>query len=99
MADRGAVAHIHDLVDQAVGDLADEHVLLTDIEPDRTYRPSSINAPVFDPDGAVALVVCLIDARTAMAGRDVAALGEQVRSMTTDLTRALRGRMPTTEPG
>jgi DNA-binding IclR family transcriptional regulator len=94
VADRGAVAHIHDLVDQAVGDLADEHVLLTDIDPDRTYRPSSINAPVFDPEGAVALIVCLIDARTAMPGRDIAALGEQVRSMTTDLTRALRGRPP-----
>jgi DNA-binding IclR family transcriptional regulator len=102
VADRGAsgaTARIHDLVDQAVGDLADEHVLLTDIDPDRTYRPSSINAPVFDPEGVVALVVCLIDARSALPGREVAALGEHVRSMTTDLTRALRGRMPTPNPG
>jgi DNA-binding IclR family transcriptional regulator len=93
-ADRGAAARIHDLVDQAVGDLADEHVLLTDIDPGRTYRPSSINAPVFDPEGAVALIVCLIDARSALAGRDVAALGEEVRSMTSEVTRALRGRPP-----
>jgi DNA-binding IclR family transcriptional regulator len=93
--DRGATVRvIHDLVDQAVGDLADEHVLLTDIDPDRTYRPSSINAPVFDPDGAVALVVCLIDARSTLPGRDVAALGEEVRAMTADLTRAVRGRLP-----
>jgi DNA-binding IclR family transcriptional regulator len=99
VADRGAAAHIHDLVDQAAGDLADEHVLLTDIVPDRTYRPSSINAPVFDPEGAVALIVCLIDTRAALPGREVAALGEHVRSMTADLTRALRGRMPSTEPG
>jgi DNA-binding IclR family transcriptional regulator len=100
VADRGATDHgatarsIHDLVDQAVGDLADEHVLLTDIDPDRTYRPSSINAPVFDPEGAVALIVCLIDARSALPGRDVAALGEDVRSMTSEVTRALRGRPP-----
>jgi DNA-binding IclR family transcriptional regulator len=94
VADRGAAAQIHDLVDQAVGDLADEHVLLTDIDPDRTYRPSSINAPVFDPEGAVALVVCLIDARTTMPGRDVADVGERVRSMTAEITRSLRGRLP-----
>jgi DNA-binding IclR family transcriptional regulator len=94
VADRGAAAQIHDLVDQAVGDLADEHVLLTDIDPDRTYRPSSINAPVFDPEGAVALVVCLIDARITMPGRDVAAVGNQVRSMTSEITRSLRGRLP-----
>jgi DNA-binding IclR family transcriptional regulator len=100
VADRGATARIiHDLVDQAVGDLADEHVLLADIDPERTYRPSSINAPVFDPEGAVVLVVCLIDARSAMTGRDIAGVGEQVRSMTADLTRALRGRMPSTTPG
>jgi hypothetical protein len=92
--DRRHGAAIHDLVDRAVGDLSGEMVLLTDIDPDRSYRPSSINAPVFDAEGSVALVVCVVDAPATMAGREIAALGERVRSATTDLTHALRGRPP-----
>jgi DNA-binding IclR family transcriptional regulator len=92
--DRRATARIHDLIDQAVGELADEDVLLTDIDPDRSYQPSSINAPVFDVDGSVALTVCLIDAPGPMAGHEIVAAGERVREMTTELTRTLRGHPP-----
>lgn len=92
--DRRATAHIHDLVDQAIGELADEDVLLTDIEPDRSYQPSSINAPVFDVDGSVALIVCLIDAPAPLPGADITAVGERVRDITTEITRTLHGRPP-----
>jgi len=92
--DRRATAHIHDLVDQAVGELTDEEVLLTDIAPDRSYRVSSINAPVFDVDGSVALTLCLIDAPTPLPGTDVAATGNRIRAVTTDITRLLGGRLP-----
>ena len=92
--DRRETADIHDLLDQAVGELADEDVLLTDIDAERFYRPSSINAPVFDVDGSVALVVCLIDAPAPLPGPDIVAVGERVRDVTTELTRSLRGRPP-----
>jgi DNA-binding IclR family transcriptional regulator len=92
--DHRATAHIHDLVDQAIGELADEDVLLTDIEPDRSYRVSSINAPVFDVDGSVALTLCLIDAPAALPGAEVAAVGGRVRDVTADITRLLGGRPP-----
>jgi hypothetical protein len=36
----------------------------------------------------------VVDAPASMAGREIAALGERVRSATTDLTNALRGRPP-----
>jgi DNA-binding IclR family transcriptional regulator len=92
--DRRATADIHDLLDQAVGELADEDILLTDIDADRSYQPSSINAPVFDVDGSVALVVCLIDAPAPLPGPEIVAVGERVREVTTELTRSLRGRPP-----
>jgi DNA-binding IclR family transcriptional regulator len=92
--DRRATAHIHDLLDQAVSELADEDVLLTDIDAERSYLPSSINAPVFDVDGSVALVVCLVDAPAPLPGPAIVAIGERVREVTTELTRSLRGRLP-----
>jgi DNA-binding IclR family transcriptional regulator len=92
--DRRATAHIHDLVDHAIGELTDEDVLLTDIDPDRSYRVSSINAPVFDVDGTVALTLCLIDASTALPGAEIAATGERVREVTAEITRLLGGRPP-----
>jgi hypothetical protein len=96
--DRRATAQIHDLLDQAVSELADEDVLLTDIDADRSYQPSSINAPVFDVDGSVALVVCLIDAPAPLPGPEIVAVGERVRKVTTELTRSLRGSPPPATP-
>jgi DNA-binding IclR family transcriptional regulator len=92
--DRRAPAHIHDLLDEAVTELADEDILLTDIDDDRSYRPSSINAPVFDVDGSVALVLCLVDAPAPLPGPAIVAIGERVREVTTELTRSLRGSPP-----
>jgi DNA-binding IclR family transcriptional regulator len=96
--DRRATAQIHDLLDQAVSELADEDVLLTDIVADRSYQPSSINAPVFDADGSVALVVCLIDAPDPMPSLDIVAVGERIREVTSELTRSFLGRPPPVTP-
>jgi hypothetical protein len=96
--DRRATAQIHDLLDQAVSELADEDVLLTDIDADRSYQPSSINAPVFDVDGSVALVVCLIDAPDPMPSLEIVAIGERIREVTSELTRSFLGRPPPATP-
>lgn len=69
------------------------------IEPDATYRPSSINAPVFDADGTVALVLCLIDHREPLAGREITALGDRVRAAADTVTGALHGHEPRTDDG
>ncbi|MCF2531601.1 helix-turn-helix domain-containing protein [Yinghuangia soli] len=73
-------------------DLAD--ALPASIEPDALYRASSVNAPVFDADGTVAVVLCLIDHAAPLTGREVAALGERVRAAAADVTAALHGRVP-----
>ncbi|MEU8135773.1 helix-turn-helix domain-containing protein [Streptodolium elevatio] len=64
------------------------------IDPDTEYRASSINAPVFDADGSVAVVLCLIDHHAPVVGRDVIALGERVHAAAETVTRALGGRAP-----
>lgn len=64
------------------------------IDPDTEYRASSINAPVFDADGSVAVVLCLIDHHAPVAGRDVIALGERLHAAAESVTRALGGRVP-----
>ena len=92
--DRRATAHTHDVLDQAVSELADEDVLLTDIDADRSYQPSSIIGPVFDVDGSVALVVCLVDALPPLPGPAIVAIGERVGEVITELTGSLRGRLP-----
>ena len=92
--DRRATARIHDLLDHAVSELADEDVLLIDIDADRSYQPNSINAPVFDVDGSVALVGCLVDALAPLAGPAIVAIGERVGEVITELTGSLRGRLP-----
>ncbi|MDI2124905.1 helix-turn-helix domain-containing protein [Yinghuangia seranimata] len=73
-------------------DLADG--LPAAIDPDASYRASSVNAPVFDVDGTVAVVLCLIDHPAPLAGREVTALGEQVRAAADRITAALHGRPP-----
>lgn len=64
------------------------------VEPDTVYRVSSVNAPVFDPDGHVAVALCLIDHPDPLTGRDVTALGERVRAAADEVTAALHGREP-----
>ncbi|NUU25937.1 MAG: hypothetical protein HOV68_31210, partial [Streptomycetaceae bacterium] len=77
-------------------DLAD--ALPAAIDPDATYRPSSINAPVFDADGTAAVVLCLIDHTGPLPGAEVLALGDHLRETARQVTAALHGHPPTT-PG
>ncbi|WP_035954158.1 helix-turn-helix domain-containing protein [Parafrankia sp. EUN1f] len=76
------------------------------VDPDAQYRPTSINAPVFDAGGSVSVVLCLIigrsgrDAREGrgsgvtglLSGARVIELGEQVRAAADAVTAATHGR-------
>lgn len=65
------------------------------IDPDAEYLASSINAPVFDEDGSVAVVLCLIDHHAPLPGREITEIGERVRAAADGVTRALHGQAPT----
>ena len=84
------------LVAQSVQhELAEREVLPGDIDPDGTYLPVSINAPVFGAMGEIELVICLTDAPEPMSGRALHRLGCLVRDATSELTEMIGGsRLP-----
>ncbi|MBL7498834.1 helix-turn-helix domain-containing protein [Frankia sp. CNm7] len=77
-------------------DLAD--TLPATIDPAAGYRASAVNAPVFDSDGTVVVILCLVcaagDGMPARAGAEILALGERVRRAADALTAATHGRPP-----
>jgi DNA-binding IclR family transcriptional regulator len=67
------------------------------VDPAAEYRPTSINAPVFDANGSVVVVLCLIfgmEGRRAgpLPGARVLELGERVRAAADAVTTATHGR-------
>src|SRR5205823_6367678 len=81
-----------DLVEQLAGEMAErEDFLVTELEPRRDYRVSTINAPVFDYDGWVTLVLCLTGFGHRLSGAEVDARGRRLADATAALSSALRG--------
>jgi DNA-binding IclR family transcriptional regulator len=72
-------------------------ILIGVIDPGQSYRPISINAAGFNADGSTAVILCLVDASAPVAGGDVIALGERVRSAAEELTGIIGGRRPDTD--
>jgi DNA-binding IclR family transcriptional regulator len=62
-----------------------------ELEPAREYRVTSVNAPVLDHAGDVALVLTVYGFGGPVAGGDVARIGQQVRAAATEITTALGG--------
>jgi hypothetical protein len=74
------------------------------VDPAAEYRVSAINAPVFDANGSVVLVLCLVRGYhgghpPAVSGADVLALGERVRAASATVTAAVFGRVPPSSDG
>jgi DNA-binding IclR family transcriptional regulator len=83
-------------VTELLAELADELVerddfLGVDLEPDRAYLASTVNAPVFGPGGDVVLVLSLNGFSAPLTGAEVAALGRRLVAATTTVTAALGG--------
>lgn len=79
-------------LDRLVDVLAEqEEYLVVDVDPERTYAVNALNAPVFDHDGRVSLVISLTGFAGPLAGRDVTSLGRRLVAATTELTAALGG--------
>ncbi|ADP81304.1 helix-turn-helix domain-containing protein [Pseudofrankia inefficax] len=70
------------------------------VDPAARYRASAVNAPVFDAEGAVVLVLCLLltpaghTGVPARTGAELLTLGDQVRAAADALTVATQGRRP-----
>jgi DNA-binding IclR family transcriptional regulator len=81
-------------VSQLLAELADELVerddfLGVDLEPDRSYLVGTVNAPVFDPEGNVTLVLALNGFGAPLTGREVEALAHRLVLATTTVSKAL----------
>lgn len=83
----------------AARELLERDYLVGEIDPAATYRPVSVNAPVFDRWREPQLVVCLVGGTTDVAGRELCRMGELVRDCAADLTRAAGGVFPPSWPG
>jgi len=78
-----------------VGDQVDQLrdvVLVGDLDPDGEYWPVSINAPVFDRTGNVALALCIVDLHGPLSGHTIAELGQDVAAVAQSVTDHANGR-------
>jgi DNA-binding IclR family transcriptional regulator len=76
--------------DQMIANLGTSY-LPVELEEGRTYRLTQVSAPVFDPDGAVAMVILGIAVGLELVTEQIAAYGESVRQATQRLTTAIFG--------
>jgi DNA-binding IclR family transcriptional regulator len=75
-------------------ELQELEIVVADIDPDRMYKPVSINAPVFDAVGSIELIVCMTNAPAPMFGTEVQRVGELVRALAAELTERVGGTWP-----
>jgi DNA-binding IclR family transcriptional regulator len=69
------------MVERLIEEFAQQrHPVLIDIDDDRSYPVSSINAPVAGPDGEVALAIAAMGFPGPLAGRDIRRILGQVQS-------------------
>jgi DNA-binding IclR family transcriptional regulator len=79
-----------------VEELGHEEYILGELEHSASYRLSMMAAPVFGPDGRVALALTLFGFREALAAREVPALAERLLEATAAVTKTVHGRVPET---
>jgi DNA-binding IclR family transcriptional regulator len=77
-----------------VEDLGRRRYHVRELADDERYDVSMIAAPVFDAAGEVLLALTLIGFSPSLTGREVAAVGAQVRDAALVVTRRSRGRVP-----
>jgi DNA-binding IclR family transcriptional regulator len=70
--------------------VVDDEFLAAELEPSGSYAVSTVEAPVFDADGRVALALALVGLPRAMTGTEIAAVGERLLVATSGLSAGLR---------
>jgi DNA-binding IclR family transcriptional regulator len=81
-------------VEQAVKGLRREEYALIDLDRKATYRLNHVGAPVFGPDGRVALGMFLIGFQGRVPGGDVEVAAERLVTAASTVTGAIHGREP-----
>jgi DNA-binding IclR family transcriptional regulator len=81
-----------DALTALVGDLGHDDYQLVDADDAGSYSVTSIAAPVFGPNGEVALALALIGFRGALSGAAIRGYGERIRDSALLVTRETHGR-------
>jgi len=77
-----------------VEELAHEEYLLQELEAGATYRLSQISAPVFGPDGAVALALTVVGLPEKLSGEEIPRYGDALLDAAARVTGSIRGPVP-----
>ncbi len=78
--------------------LSDQEPLVARIDPQATYWVTGIGAPVFGVSGVVELSITLSPVGRSLSGREVTAIGSQVRAAADAVTEELGGHGPAIRP-
>jgi DNA-binding IclR family transcriptional regulator len=81
-------------VEEAVKGLRREEYALIDLDRKATYRLNHVGAPVFGPDGRVALGLFLIGFQGRVPGKDVEVAADRLATAASAVTGAIHGREP-----
>lgn len=95
--ERAMVADHGRPVADAVHELGQEAYLVVDLDPGQTYQLSHMAAPVFGPDGQVALAMTIYDLPPATTGAEVDDLITRLHTATQAVTASIGGTDPTAE--
>ena len=77
---------------EMVEDLGHQEYVLLELDRAAPYRPSHMAAPVFGPDGGVALALTLIGFRGQLRVERVPEIGERLLDAARTVTKAIGGR-------
>jgi DNA-binding IclR family transcriptional regulator len=70
--------------------IVDSDFLVAGLDPAAVYSPSTIEAPVFGPDGSIAVGLVLVGLPRTMTGAEIEAMAGRLVAATTALTASLR---------
>jgi DNA-binding IclR family transcriptional regulator len=81
-------------VDRLVEELGHEEYILLELEQSASYQLSLVAAPVFGPDGTVAMAIAMFGFRGPLDTDELTRAGNRVVAATRAVTDALHGRDP-----
>jgi len=81
-------------LDELIAELAQHEYQVGDLDAARTYDVSMVSAPVFGPDGEVALALTLIGFEQGLPAERIASYGERVRDAGLVITKRTHGALP-----
>ena len=81
-------------LEEGVRSVRSEEYALVELSPEETYRVNHIGAPVFGPDGGVAVALFIIGFPGRISGAEVGRIAERLTAATERVTKGIHGRPP-----